>query len=62
MTRFGIKEADFQELAQLIRDALIERRSVKEEVASYRKRFLEMKYCFSGKEFDDLIHELSRLL
>jgi aminomethyltransferase len=38
MTRFGIKEADFQELAQLIRDALIERRSVKEEVAGPLKK------------------------
>lgn len=61
MTRFGMKEADFQELAQLMHDALMERRAVKEEVSSFRKHFLEMKYCFSGKEFDELIHELHQL-
>jgi aminomethyltransferase len=62
MTRFGMEEADFQELAQLIRDVVMDDKSVKEEVTSFRKRFLEMKYCFSGKEFDDLMHRIYRLI
>jgi len=62
MTRFGMGKEDFQELAQLMSDVIIRQRSVKKEVAAFRKRFLEMKYCFSGDEFDELIQKLYRLI
>jgi aminomethyltransferase len=62
MTRFGMGKEDFQELAQLMHAIIIEQRSIKEKVASFRKRFLEMKYCFSGNEFDDMIQKLHQLI
>jgi len=62
MTRFGMVEKDFQKLAQLIRDAIIGNKVVKEEIKSFRKNFLEMQYCFSGNEFDDLIQNLHKLI
>ena len=62
MTRFGMGEEHFQELAQLMHDVVIRQRSVKEEVISFRKRFLEMKYCFSGSEFDDLMQRIHQLI
>jgi len=54
MTRFGMKEKDFQELASLMAD-LIQRDSlVKEKIRSFRSRFLEMKYCFQEQDFADI--------
>ncbi len=45
MTRFGMKENDFDKLAALMADAIIHSKDVKAEVAKYRKQFPEMKYC-----------------
>lgn len=62
MTRFGMGKEDFQKLAQLMHDVIIKQRSVKEEVVAFRKRFLDMKYCFTGDEFDGLIQKLHKLI
>ena len=45
MTRFGMNEADFGELAEYISQVILHGRSLPGEVAQYRKRFMEMKYC-----------------
>jgi aminomethyltransferase len=58
MTRFGMKKKDFQDLSQLFKDALMGQQGIAEEVASFRKRFLELQYCFSGPEFEELIQKL----
>ena len=58
MTRFGMEEKDFQEIAELIRDVVVGAKNVKEEVAKFRTRFVDMKYCFSGKEFDAVMEKL----
>lgn len=47
MTRFGMKEQDFRELAGLMADVLLRGKSVKAEAAKLRSRFLEMNYCFN---------------
>jgi glycine cleavage system T protein len=62
MTRFGMGEKDFQELAGLIHDVVIEGKDLKEEVKSFRSRFLEIGYCFKEKEFDPLIQKLHGLI
>ena len=62
MTRFGMEEQDFQELAGLIHDIVVEGEDLKKEVKSFRERFLEMRYCFSGEEFTPLIEKLHRLI
>ncbi len=62
MTRFGMREVQFEELAQLIHDVVAEQRSVREEVIALRKPFLEMKFCFEGEEFDELIQRLHQLI
>jgi aminomethyltransferase len=61
MTRFGMTEPDFSDAAQLMADC-IGGSSVKDEVALFRGRFLDMKYCFSGKAFDSEIEKLGRHL
>ena len=62
MTRFGMEEEDFKTMAQFIHDVVIDRKSVKEEVKSFRKKFIEPEFCFSGKEFDIIIEKLHKLI
>ena len=62
MTRFGMKEKDFKQVAQLIGDVIDGKKGVKEEVAAFRQRFLELKYCFSEKEFDQAVQKLHELI
>jgi aminomethyltransferase len=62
MTRFGMKEKDFPELAQLMGDIILKNKTVKDEVKALRQRFLEMHYCFSGGEFDALIQKVHQIV
>lgn len=45
MTRFGMKENDFEEIAELIADCVKKNINVKDKVIKFRKRFLSMQYC-----------------
>jgi aminomethyltransferase len=62
MTRFGMGPEDFRTLAQYIRDAIGGSRSVREEVAAFRKRFLTMRYCFSEEAFAGWMEKIHGLL
>ena len=50
MTRFGMKEKDFDVLAGYIADVIIRSKPVKEEVREFREGFLEMLYCLPAKD------------
>ncbi len=58
MTRFGMREEDFEELADLIGQVILHGRSLAAEIAQVRKRFIEMKYCLSLEEAAPLIQKL----
>ena len=58
MTRFGMKEDDFGELADYISQVIVRGRSVAAEVSQFRKRFTEMKYCLPVEEAGPLIEKL----
>lgn len=45
MTRFGMKEKDFEQLAGYIADCVKANKPVKAEVIKFRQRFLDMQYC-----------------
>jgi aminomethyltransferase len=62
MTRFGMAPADFEELAQLMHAVIALNKDVQKEAGAMRKRFLEMKYCFSGPELDGLMAQLHQLI
>jgi aminomethyltransferase len=62
MTRFGMTEPDFQELAALMADVVLHAKNVKAEVSALRRRFVEMQYCFSDDQFDDLMQKLHECL
>jgi aminomethyltransferase len=58
MTRFGMGKDGFGELAQLIRDLILEGKQVKEAVTQLRQQYLELGYCFSGDAFDTQMNRL----
>ncbi len=62
MTRFAMAQEDFQNVAQLIYDVVIAGRNVKGEVAAMRQRFAELKFCFTGQQYDDAIQKLHSLI
>lgn len=62
MTRFGMKEADFGQVAEMLHDVIVMNRNVREWVNEYRGRFLDMQYCFGPKEFQELFDRLHQLV
>jgi len=58
MTRFGMKEDDFEELADCISGIVLRGRSLAAEVSRFRQRFTEMKYCLPVEEAGPLIEKL----
>jgi glycine/serine hydroxymethyltransferase len=50
MTRFGMQAEDFDVLAGLIAEIILNSENVKDEVRKFRSDFLEMKYCLSAQE------------
>ncbi len=50
MTRFGMKENDFAQLAGYVSHVILKDRPMAKEVSRFRKRFTEMKYCLSVEE------------
>jgi glycine/serine hydroxymethyltransferase len=50
MTRFGMKEKDFDELAGYLADVIIRNRTAKDAVVKYRSKFLEMGFCLPARE------------
>ena len=63
MTRFGMKEADFESLAQLIYDAVQNRTRVKDQVTAMRRKFTDLRFCFDRSEnMDGLMNQLHALV
>ncbi|HID69618.1 MAG TPA: glycine cleavage system aminomethyltransferase GcvT [Desulfobacterales bacterium] len=62
MTRFGMKQKDFQELASLMADLIKNETNIKEKVKSFRERFLDMNYCFNEDDFGDIVSSLMNSL
>jgi len=62
MTRFGMKAQDLGELARLMADCILNNSRVKDQVTRLRRRFLDMQYCFAGKETEAMLQKLHALL
>ena len=50
MTRFGMKERDFELLANYIGDVIAYEGNVKQEIINLRSRFLVMQYCMPSEK------------
>jgi aminomethyltransferase len=58
MTRFGMREEDFTHLAETMGQVILRDRPMAKEVAQFRKKFTEMKYCLPEAEARSLVEEL----
>lgn len=58
MTRFGMEENDFLEVALLMKEVIVDNMDVQERAALLRSRFQDMRYCFSDSETEGLVQEL----
>ncbi len=58
MTRFGMKEKDFAELAGIMAEIDPAHRPVKDEVTRLRSRSLQMQYCLPEEKARPLVREL----
>jgi glycine/serine hydroxymethyltransferase len=62
MTRFGMQPEDFGELAQYLRDVIVDDASVTDDVAAFRSRFTELQFCFRADDHPELMERLSRFV
>ena len=62
MTRFGMEAPDFETLAELMRAVIIEGKDVKEDVKRFRAQFQDIRFCFSTKQYSELVERLHRLI
>lgn len=60
MTRFGMKEKDFDILSGYMADVIIRKSKVKEEVRKFRENFLEMQYCLPPQQATPLAARIFR--
>ena len=58
MTRFGMKEDDFGQLAEYMGQVILKDRSVAKEISQFRKRFTEMRYCLPEEEAASMVERL----
>ena len=58
MTRFGMKEADFGELAKYMAEVILKGKDVSAPVADFRQKFLKMRYCLPEEEAKPIVDEL----
>ncbi|RPJ04638.1 MAG: hypothetical protein EHM36_09760 [Deltaproteobacteria bacterium] len=62
MTRFGMEENDFARLAEYMKEVIVHDRPMADEIAQFRKKFTEMKYCLSEKEATPLLERLLEVI
>lgn len=58
MTRFGMKEEDFKELAEYMADVILSEKDISQQVSSFRERFTKMQYCLPEEQAKPLVNEL----
>lgn len=58
MTRYGMKEKDFEQLARLIASVVVRKKDVAGDVSAFRSRFSKMEYCLPVEETLRIVPEL----
>ncbi|MCH5372839.1 MAG: glycine cleavage system protein T, partial [Planctomycetes bacterium] len=61
MTRFGMGPEDFETLAELVRDVIVQDATVKPRVTELRRNFRELRYCFREDELAERLATLHKL-
>lgn len=62
MTRFGMKEDDFGELAEYMSQVILHDRPMAQEISQFRKKFTEMRYCLPEEEARSMVERLLKAI
>ena len=62
MTRFGFGPAEFDKLADLIADCILNGKDVGEDAAALRDGYTAMRYCFNDEELGEALERLAGML
>lgn len=62
MTRFGMKEKDFEELAEYMKEIIQDNKEIGKQVSQFRGNFTEMTYCLPSKKSEPLIEKIAKTL
>ena len=58
MTRFGMKEKDFEELAGYMKEIIQDKKNIGKQISQFRSNFTEMGYCLPEEKSEPLIKKL----
>ncbi len=58
MTRYGMKEDAFRELAELMAGVILRDRDISRRITSFREKFTRMEYCLPEEEARPLVNAL----
>jgi len=58
MTRFGMQEQDFKELAEYMGDVILDQKDIPQKVSNFRERFTKMQYCLPEEQAKPLVDKL----
>jgi aminomethyltransferase len=62
MTRFGMKEDDFAQLAEYMGEAVLHDRPMAKKISQFRKKFTEMRYCLPEATSRSLVERLLEVI
>jgi len=60
MTRFGMKEKDFEELAGYMKEIIQDDKDIGRQISKFRGRFTQMAYCMPEEQANPLVKKLLR--
>jgi aminomethyltransferase len=58
MTRFGMREEDFAQLAEYMKEIILKDRPLSKEVSQFRKQFTKMGFCLPIAEAASMVERL----
>jgi aminomethyltransferase len=58
MTRFGMKEKDFEKLAEYMKEIIQDKKNIGKQISQFRSNFTEMGYCLPEEKSEPLIKKL----
>ena len=62
MTRFGMKEKDFEKLAGYMKEIIQDNKHISKQISRFRGNFTEMAYCLPEEKSEPLIAKIVKNL
>ena len=62
MTRFGMKENDFEKLAEYMKEIIKDKKDIGNHISQFRENFTDMKYCMPKEKSESLLTRLAKNL